>query len=220
MGANSVQPVSKFIYNLFPQFEPALRNFLIEHAGIRHIEAGEQVMKTGQYMKATVLVAQGRIKLYREGEEGEEFFMYYLEPGNACALSMVCATKQQASQISAKAIEDSTLITIPVGLMDDMMKQYKTWYYFVLETYRSRFEELLTVIDDVAFRSMDERLLIYLRKQYRQLNTREIKLSHSEIATDLNSSREVISRLLKKMEQRGLVALHRNYIEWLEKQAT
>jgi CRP/FNR family transcriptional regulator len=100
--------------------------------------------------------------------------------------------------------------------MDDMMKQYKTWYYFVLETYRSRFEELLTVIDDVAFRSMDERLLVYLRKHSRQSNNREIRLSHSEIATDLNSSREVISRLLKKMEQRGLLILNRNYIEWLE----
>ncbi|PJJ80081.1 Crp/Fnr family transcriptional regulator [Mucilaginibacter auburnensis] len=214
---STTQPVSELINDLFPQFEPALRHFLIENAGIRHIKADEQVMKTGQYMKATVLIAQGRIKLYREGREGEEFFMYYLEPGNACALSMVCATKQQTSQISAKAVDDAVLITIPVELMDDMMKLYKTWYYFVLETYRSRFEELLTVIDDVAFRSMDERLLVYLRKHSRQTNNREIRLSHSEIATDLNSSREVISRLLKKMEQRGLVTLNRNYIEWLEK---
>ncbi len=216
MDVNTIKPVGEFINDFFPQFEPALRNFLIEHAGVRHIKAGEQVMKTGQFMKSTILVAQGRIKLFREGTEGEEFFMYYLEPGNACALSMVCATKQQTIQISAKAIEDTILITIPFYLMDDMMKDFRTWYAFVLETYRSRFEELLTVIDDVAFRSMDERLLVYLRKQYKQLNSREIKLSHNEIATDLNSSREVISRLLKKMEQRGLVALYRNYIEWLE----
>lgn len=216
MEVNTVKPVGEFINSLFPQFEPALRNFLVDNAGVRHVKGGEQVMKTGQFMKSTILVAQGRIKLYREGTEGEEFFMYYLEPGNACALSMVCATKQQTIQISAKAIEDTTLITVPFYLMDDMMKDFRTWYAFVLETYRSRFEELLTVIDDVAFRSMDERLLVYLRKQYKQLNSREIKLSHNEIATDLNSSREVISRLLKKMEQRGLVALYRNHIEWLE----
>lgn len=209
--------ISLFVNSLFPQFEPALKEFLIKNGSIRHFSEGELVMKTGQYMKATVLIAQGLIKLYREGENGEEFFMYHLEPGNACALSMICATKQQTSEIMAKAVEDTTVLTIPINLMDDMMKQYKTWYYFVLETYRSRFEELLTVIDDVAFRSMDERLSIYLQKQHDQIKTNEIRLSHSEIATDLNSSREVISRLLKKMEQRGMVILHRNYIELLKK---
>ena len=201
--------------NLFNQFEPSLKQFIVDNGTIKSFKAGDIIMQTGQYMKATVLVLDGRVKLYREGDDGGEFFMYYLEPGNACALSMVCAIKQETSEVMAKAIKDTKVLMIPVSFMDDMMKQYKTWYYFVLETYRARFEELLTVIDDIAFRGMDERLFFYLQKQHRQLKTSQIKLSHLEIAKDLNSSREVISRLLKKMEQRGDVKLHRNAIEWL-----
>jgi CRP/FNR family transcriptional regulator len=154
--------------------------------------------------------------LYREGDEGQEFFMYYLQPGNACALSLICATKQETSQIMAKAIEKTTVLVVPIALMDDLMKTYKTWYYFVLETYRNRFEELLNVIDNIAFKAMDERLEFYLDRQYTDLNTRELMITHSQIANDLNSSREVISRLLKKMEQKKLVILHRNHIEYLK----
>jgi CRP/FNR family transcriptional regulator len=95
------------------------------------------------------------------------------------------------------------------------MKDYKSWYQFVIESYRSRFEEVLNVLDSTVFKSMDERLLSYIREQSRQLRSRELKLTHQEIATDLNSSREVISRLLKKMEQKGLVKLNRSYIEVL-----
>ncbi|QHS56397.1 Crp/Fnr family transcriptional regulator [Mucilaginibacter sp. 14171R-50] len=202
--------------SLFPQFEPALKTFLQENAHLVRVAAGEQIMRTGQYIRATVMVLEGRVKLYREGDEGGEFFMYYLEPGDACALSMICATKQQTSQVTAKAVEDTLLLSIPIMLMDEMMKQFKTWYYFVLETYRARYEELLVVIDHIAFKSMDERLYFYLSDQYKKLATRELRITHQEIAADLNSSREVISRLLKKMEQRGDLRLHRSAIEWLK----
>jgi CRP/FNR family transcriptional regulator len=105
-------------------------------------------------------------------------------------------------------------LAVPIALMDQMMVTYKTWYYFVLETYRSRYEELLIVIDHIAFKGMDERLYYYLQNQYQKLKTRELKITHGQIAADLNSSREVISRLLKKMEQRGDIVLTRNFIEW------
>ncbi|HVW97002.1 MAG TPA: Crp/Fnr family transcriptional regulator [Mucilaginibacter sp.] len=209
------QLLSTYLGKLFPQFEPGLKSFLEENAEIMRINAGEQIMRTGQYIRSTMMVIEGRIKLYREGDDSGEFFMYYLEPGNACALSMICATRQETSQIMAKAIEDTVLITVPITLMDDMMKQFKTWYYFVLETYRSRYEELLVVIDHIAFKSMDERLFFYLSNQHEKLMARELKMTHNDIATDLNSSREVISRLLKKMELRGDLILHRNFIEWL-----
>lgn len=207
--------VSKYLEYLFAGFEPDLKIFISQHASITEVAAGEQIIRTGQYMRSTVLVLEGRIKLYREDEDGNEFFMYYLEPGNACALSMICATRQQTSEVMAKAIDDSILLTLPIGLMDEMMKKFKTWYYFVIETYRARFEELLVVIDHIAFKGMDERLQFYLAGQYKQQGTNELRITHNEIATDLNSSREVISRLLKKMEQRGDLRLHRNTIEWL-----
>ena len=210
------QETAAELETLFPQFEPALKTFLKAHAHIVQAAADDQIMRTGQYIRSTVIVLQGRVKLYREDDDGGEFFMYYLEPGNACALSMICATKQQTSQVMAKAVEDTLLLTIPITLMDEMMKQYKTWYYFVLETYRARYEELLVVIDHIAFKSMDERLYFYLSGQYEKLHTRELRMTHGEIAADLNSSREVISRLLKKMEQRGDLRLHRSFIEWLK----
>ena len=139
--------------------------------------------------------------------------MYYLQPGQACALSMVCATKSETSQVMAKAVKDTTVIAIPLQYMDEWMTQYKTWYHFVLETYRSRFEELLVTIDHIAFQAMDERLLFYLKRHRETLKTDIITISHQEIADELNSSREVISRLLKKMEQMGKVKLQRNAIE-------
>lgn len=142
--------------------------------------------------------------------------MYYIQPGSACALSMICSTRQQTSEVKAKAVEQTTVLAVPTSLMDELMKQYQTWYYFVLDTYRSRFEELLVVIDHIAFKSMDERLAAYLEKLHQDLNSRRLTVTHAEIANDLNSSREVISRLLKKMEQQKKLVLHRSYIEYLQ----
>lgn len=206
--------ISEYIERLFPQFEPALKRKLTESAKLKDFGGGEMLMQTGQNMRSTVLIVEGMVKLYREGEDGQEFFMYYLQPGNACALSMICATKQETSQIMAKAIEQTKVLMIPISLMDQLMRDYKTWYYFVIETYRMRFEELLFVIDNIAFKAMDERLAFYLKKQSADLNTKELQLTHSQIASDLNTSREVISRLLKKMEQAGAIVMHRNYIEY------
>lgn len=200
---------------LFPQFEPALIEMIEKEAVQRTFYAGDIIMRTGQFIKSTVLVLEGRIKIYRENQEGGEFLMYYLEPGQACAVSMICAIQSQTSEIMAQAEENTEVLMIPIQLMDEMMNKYKSWYQFVIQTYRGRFEELLSVIDNVAFRNMDERLEFYLKRHAGASGKKEIVLSHQQIADDLNSSREVISRLLKKMEQRNLVKLHRNMIELL-----
>lgn len=200
----------------FPQFEDGLKNIIAENATLKEVKAGELIMRSGQYFHSTMLVVKGRIKIYREGEDGNEFFMYYLDAGNSCALSMICAAKNETSQILAKAIDDSVLIAVPLKLMDELMTQYKSWYYFVLETYRSRFEELLIVIDNIVFKAMDERLEFYLKNEVEKKNSNRIEITHQDIANDLNSSREVISRLLKKMEQQHKVTLHRNYIEVIQ----
>lgn len=198
---------------MFPLFDRKLAEFIADIAEVKTFEEGTIMMKTGQYFKASMLITRGKVKLYREGEDGNEFFMYFLEAGNACALSMICATRNQTSEIMAIAVEETEVLMIPIQYMDELMTQYKGWYYFVLETYRSRFEELLVVIDNIAFKNMDERLEWYLSNQAKQ--GREIYLTHQQIANDLNSSREVISRLLKKLENQGRVVLHRNHIEFL-----
>jgi CRP/FNR family transcriptional regulator len=99
--------------------------------------------------------------------------------------------------------------------MDEWLGKYKSWHYFVIRTWRSRYEELLNTINAIAFKNMDERLEFYIKKQVEKLG-RQIKLTHQEIATDLNSSREVISRLLKRMEKNGWVVIHRNSFEWIK----
>ncbi|MEJ6980051.1 Crp/Fnr family transcriptional regulator [Pedobacter sp. P351] len=206
--------IPQYINQFFPQFEPSLKEKLIANCSIKSFEAGEILMTPGQYFRSTMLIVEGRVKLYRQGEDGGEFFMYYIEPGGACALSMICAAKQETSEVMAKAVENTVALLIPIQLMDELMKEYKTWYYFVLETYRRRYEELLLMVDNIVFKSMDQRLEFYLKQQYEKLHTRELNITHQEIANDLSTSREVISRLLKKMEQRGDLLLHRNYIEW------
>jgi CRP/FNR family transcriptional regulator len=198
---------------LFPQFEPGLIEIIEKEAVQRSYNAGDIIMRTGQYIKSTALVLEGRIKIYRENQDGGEFLMYYLEPGQACAVSMICAMQSETSEIMAKAEEDTEVLMIPVQLMDDLMNKYKSWYQFVIQTYRSRFEELLSVVDNIAFHNMDERLEFYLKRYADKTGKKIMEVSHQQIADDLNSSREVISRLLKKMEQRNLVKLHRNMIE-------
>jgi CRP/FNR family transcriptional regulator len=152
------------------------------------------------------------VKLYREGDDGEEFFLYYLERGNACALSMICAAKNEASAIKAKAMSPVKALAIPIQHMDGLMKNHRQWYYFVLETYRARFSELLEVIDHVVFHSMDQKLEFYLKRQFDSFGEKKISITHQEIADDLNSSREVISRLLKKLESQKRIAISRNEI--------
>lgn len=200
----------------FPLFSANLLHEIKTHATLNSYKAGTVIIRTGQYIKNTVLVVSGKIKIYRQDDNGNEFFMYYLQSGQACAISMICSTKNEKSQIMAKVVEDVELILVPLPIMDKWMMQHRSWYEFVIDTYRNRFEEVLEVIDSVAFRAMDERLAFYLKRYADSCGCKELKLSHQEIASELNTSREVISRLLKKMEQRGLVALHRNNIELLK----
>jgi CRP/FNR family transcriptional regulator, anaerobic regulatory protein len=201
--------LKEYLKNNFPTFESELIDVIAENGTLKTFGADELLMNVGQYFRSTMLVMQGNIKVYREGEEGEEFFIYTIGPGQACALSMVCAFKQESSEIKAKTFEETQVIMLPIELMDSLMQKYRSWYYFVLETYRSRFEELLTLIDNIAFKSLDERLEFYLKGQSAKFG-KTLNLTHQQIAYDLNSSREVITRLLKKMEQRGMVKIERN----------
>lgn len=201
---------------LFPQFELELIEILDKNSTERVFQPGEVIVRSGQYIKSTVLVISGRIKIYRENDEGGEFLIYYLGPGEACAVSLICAIQSQTSEITAKAIEETEVVMFPVNLMDELMIKFKSWSHFVIQTYRARFDEMLTVIDNIAFRNMDERLEFYLKRAKTNAGQTSLNLTHQQIADDLNSSREVISRLLKKMEQLGRIKLNRNSIEIID----
>lgn len=201
------------LQKLFPFLEPALIDEIKNIGSIRSIKAGDMLVKTGQFMPNTQLVAEGLVKVYREDSDGHEFFMYYLKPGQACALTLNCAIRQLDSPVMAKAVQDTELITLPVKDVDRWMQQYHSWSHFVLDSYRQRYMDLIDAFDQVAFRHMDERLRVYLKKHSEQLKTSDIHITHQEIANELNSSREVISRLLKKMEENGEIVLHRYHLE-------
>lgn len=201
------------IRTVFADFEPNLVEALIDNSIVKSFDANEAIIRTGQFMPSTVLVLEGRVKVYRDSDDGSEFFLYYLTPGQACAVSMSCAARMESSQITAIATESTKLIMFPVQTMNEWMKEYRSWYEFVISTYRKRFDEVLNVLDHVAFRGMDERLEFYLKNQWKSCGCSDIPINHQTIAQDLNSSREVISRLLKKLEQRNMLALHRNHIE-------
>ncbi|WP_210490750.1 Crp/Fnr family transcriptional regulator [Rufibacter aurantiacus] len=196
----------------FANLEPDLRAELLQEATVKDLPEGEMVIRTGQYLKSSVLLLEGLLKVSRQDEEDHEFLMYFLEPGQACALSMLCAARQEQSEISAQAVSAARVLLVPMHVAERWLTKYPSWHMFVIGTYRERFEELLQTLDAVAFRSLDERLLFYLRKN-QQVKGNQLRISHQQIAGELNSSREVISRLLKKLEQRGVLTLHRNFIE-------
>lgn len=200
---------------LFPGLEEPLLKDIERHGTVREVKAGETLLKVGQTIRSTMLILEGIVKLYREDDEGKEFFIYHLDAGQACSLSMVCAAKHETSEVLAKALTDATILSIPLEYMDQWMNKYKSWYQFVITSYRARFEELLKTIDAIAFTGMDERLAYYLKKQVDKLGN-PLKITHQEIANDLNSSREVISRLLKKMEAKNWLVINRNSIELIK----
>lgn len=200
--------------SIYPLFDEALSDKLLSISQEISYEADQLMMRPGQFFRSALLILEGRVKLYREGSEGEEFFLYYLEPGSACALSMICAAKNEASALKAMAVSPVRALAIPIHHMDELMREHRQWYYFVLETYRNRFDELLQVIDQVVFHSMDEKLEFYLKRQFGIFGD-HFPVTHQQIADDLNSSREVISRLLKKLESNGLIRISRNEIQRL-----
>jgi len=200
-------------HRIFPQLEKAVVDKLISNGQQKTFAAGTILMDSGQYIKNTMIILKGRVKVYRQDEEGQDYFLYFLEAGQACALSMICAIRQETSGLMAIADEETDVLIVSLSVMDDLMLHHRSWYQFVLHSYRQRFEEVLEALDQVAFKSMDERLVFYLKKQQNSLKSKLINHTHEEIARDLGSSRVVISRLLKALENKGHVKLHRNQIE-------
>lgn len=185
---------------------------LSEHGIERTFENGEVIMRKGQYMKYIPLILSGSVKVLREDDQGNEILLYYLEGGNSCAMSITCCMKEEKSKIQAIAEETAHLVLIPTQQSNAWMRKYSSWRDFILMSYSTRLDELLFALDSVAFHSLDERLLTYLQMRSKKLNTNEFEITHQEIAKELNSSREAISRLLKKLETLGQVKLGRNRV--------
>jgi CRP/FNR family transcriptional regulator len=199
----------------FPQIaERALQEEIAEVGKLFHFRAGEVIMNFGSYVKMVPLVVSGSIKVTREDdEEGRELFLYFLGAGETCAMSFTCCMMHKKSDIRTEAMEDTTIIGIPIRYVDAWMGKYQSWKNFVMTTYDSKMKEMVRTIDNIAFRALDERLLKYLEARKESTGSTIISATHQEIADDLNVSREAISRLLKKLENMGDVELGRNQIK-------
>ena len=192
--------------------DPKLLDRLVEKGQFSTVEPGEMLMKPGQFVKAVPLVLEGSIKIMRMDEEGRELFLYYLEKGETCALSLTCCSAARPSEIKAVVEEKLTVLFIPIQVHEQLTDEFKQWKDFVSSTYQHRFQEMLTVLDAVAFKRMDERLMNYIVTKMKQLKTNELHTTHQEVANELGTAREVISRLLKQLEKKKWIELGRNVI--------
>src|SRR5690606_15541122 len=155
------------------------------------------------------------IKIMREDLDKGELLLYFLERGDTCSMTLNCCLGDKKSEIRAIGETDGTVAMIPISKMEEWMGKYRSWRAFVMESYNIRFNEMLSAIDHIAFMKMDERLYNYLLDKKKITGSSIISQTHQEIASNLNSSRVVISRLLKFLENEGLVKLNRNSIELL-----
>ena len=194
-------------------FEDELLEDIAKVGIYKEIPAGNKIMEIGQYIQSMPLLIEGAIKILRDDEEGDELLLYFLESGDTCAMTLTCCLGNARSEIRAVAELDTKLIMVPISKMEEWTRKYKSWRDFVFQSYHNRLMEMLETIDSIAFLKMDERLLKYLKDKSMITNSMVISNTHQEIAHELHTSRVVVSRLLKKLENQGMIKLNRNNIE-------
>jgi len=196
-------------------FEPELIKKIEAVATVVEIKAGDLLLDYGQIVRTMPIILKGVVKVMRMDEDGRELLLYYVNSNESCAMTFTCCMEQFPSEIKALAEEDVKMITIPIKVMDEWLMTYPTWKSFVMKTIQNRFSEMLNTIDQIAFQKLDERLVNYLRQKATTSGSKLINISHEEIANDLATSRVVISRLLKKLENDQQLLLYRNQIKLL-----
>jgi CRP/FNR family transcriptional regulator len=200
---------------LRPLFEPILLQQIMEQAIWVPIKKDAVFLDLGDAVRGIPLVLSGMLRVSRLDEFGSELLLYYVQPVQSCAMTFTCCMQQIGSQVRAVAEEDSVVLILPNQRMEGWLSEFPTWKAFVMNTIRNRFLELLSVIDHLAFKRLDERLLHYLETHAKATGSMVLHQSHEEIAHQLATSREVVSRLLKRLEAEGKVMLHRNEVKLL-----
>ncbi len=206
--------VEEIVKKRFPFFESGLRTAISEAGTLREFAAGQELIREDQYIRSFPIVLSGMIKVCRTDETGNELLLYYLRPGEVCTVSLICCMDRTRSRVKAVAEEKTTAIVVPVELLDSWMTTYQTWKEYVMRSMQMRFDELLNAVDSIAFLKMDERLERFFTNRYHSTGSRIYEGSHQDVALAMNSSREVISRLLKQMEKKGLIRLSRGRIDY------
>lgn len=197
-------------------FSDELINEIQEIGNYQEFKTGDEIIDYGQSFKFLPLLLDGAIRVLRENENGQELLLYFLERGDTCAFTLNCCIGNKQSEVRAEAETDVKLILIPIQKLDEWMCKYNEWRAFVMQSYYERVNELLEVVDTMAFQQLDQRVYQFLKDKAMVSGDTQIIVTHQEIASHLNSSRVVISRLLKKLEQQGKIDIGRNQIKLLD----
>ncbi|MBI5915145.1 MAG: Crp/Fnr family transcriptional regulator [Bacteroidetes bacterium] len=208
-----MQPVTT---SQFTEFEPRLIEEIEKSGILKKMGAGEELMRPGMYVRSIPIILSGSLKIMRQDDGGNETFLYFLTKGDTCAMSLTCCSANRPSTVRAVAEEPTELIMVPVEKLDQWMTMYPSWKIFVFQAYQRRFDDMLEAVDSLAFRRMDERIWRLLKKKAALQEKRFVYSTHQELADELSTSREVVTRLLKKLEGMGKIKTHRNRIEIIE----
>jgi len=185
------------------------------HGTIKTLDEGDVLFKEFSSIQSVPVILKGSIKIYQTDDDFRELLLYYLKEGETCIMSILDGLYNENSKIKAVAHEKSEVLLIPVHKLSVLTKNYPQWTDYIFKAYHHRFRELLDVVNAVAFKKMDERLLHYLKRKAELLGSKEIEITHEELARELGTARVVISRLLKQMENENHVELSRNRITLL-----
>ncbi len=197
-------------------FEQKLLEEMAEIGNYIEMNAGGYLMRPGGYIRFVPIIIEGSVKIMRQDKDGKEVLLYYIGGLDSCALSLTCCLQSKTSEIIAQVEENVKLISIPFEKIDEWMCKYDSWKQYVFSTYQKRFEDMLETIDCIAFNKLDQRLLSLIKKKIELTGGSKILYAtHEELANELATSREVVSRLLKQLEKLDKVKLSRNKIELL-----
>jgi CRP/FNR family transcriptional regulator len=199
---------------IFPAFDQReLAEWLLENGLIKTFPAQSSLMHAGSTVQYVPLVLTGSVKVSREDAEGREIFLYYIVRGETCAMTLNACFKHEKSRVNALTQEETTLLLVPAHLVVDAARKFPSWQRFAFDSFGRRYDELLLALESVVFHQLDERLRHYLLEKAATLQTSELHVSQQQIADDLNSSREVISRLIRQFEQKGFLQHARGVIK-------
>ncbi len=193
-------------------FEKELIDEIVNYGFLRTIKDNDTLIDIGDNMTHVPLILSGAVKIIREDKNGDEIALYFLEKGDTCAISFVNCINRSKSMFRGITEKETEGVFIPVELVDVWLKKYKSWRHFIIDSYHMRLIEMVESIDSLAFMRLDDRLLKYLTDKVKIMKDNTLIITHQEIANDINTSRVVVSRLLKVLENEGKIKIRRNRI--------
>ena len=196
---------------ILPQVDTELLQFIVNEAIEMDVPADSTLLKTGNYVQSVPLVVKGLIRVSRN-EEGKELLLYYIHPGEMCIMSFSACCSNSASLIEAATLEESKILLIPAIKLREWITNYPTFNFYVYEMFNKRYLDLIDTIDQLIFNRLDERLYNYLKEKTVLSGNLHINITHQQIANDMGTAREVISRLLKKLELENKISTSRNQV--------